>query len=235
MAGLWGPDDRHHACPTLKAVENLGLQREKGSSKTMSRPVRLPMTVGLAVALLTGSGTISARGVEGNASAVGQSVGMSHARTTIEQQTRDYLRENPSATLNDDGSIQVAPGFRLSPPKTDAGGNVVLAGSRTDCRYYYLCVWIDAVYQGWRADFYYCGFYPLGPRVWPGSSTNWSYGRGMEDSISSLVNNQTPGTVSVFWDSVFGFGSYFTQVAYGYRDNLGIDGWNDRISSIKVC
>lgn len=198
----------------------------------MSRQVRLAVTVGLAVALLTGSGAISARSVEGHASAVGQSAGMGRARSTVEQQTRDYLRENPSATLNDDGSIQVAPGFRLYPPKTDPAGNVVLAGSRADCPYYNLCVWIDAVYQGWRADFYYCGFYGLGQRIWPGSG--WP-GKSLSNSISSLVNNQTRGTVSVFWDSVFSIGSYFTEVAYGYRDNLGIDGWNDRISSIKVC
>jgi hypothetical protein len=105
------------------------------------------------------------------------------------------------------------------------------------CPYEYLCIWKDVQYSGTRDAYYYCGFYDLVQNFWPGSM--W----GEINGISSLDNNQTPGTVSEFWDDRFGYGNWFTETAYGYRDNLLYDhdnlpsdqNWNDRIGRILVC
>lgn len=126
-----------------------------------------------------------------------------------------------------DGSIEVAPGERLVPPSSGKVGTL----ARSDCPNYYLCVWKEANYSGWMAGYYYCGFYNLDYRYWPGHQW-WDT---MTNTISSLVNNQTTGTVSVFWDNSYDNGPWFSETAYGYRDNLVIDGWNDRISYILVC
>lgn len=96
------------------------------------------------------------------------------------------------------------------------------------CPYYHLCFWKDTYYHGASKEFYYCGFVDL-------EGLPWTLGWGdVDNDASSLVNNQTSGTTSVFWD-VEGGRASLSQHSYGYRDNLVIDGWNDRITYILVC
>ena len=99
------------------------------------------------------------------------------------------------------------------------------------CPYYYLCFWKHSNYSsGPWVRFYYCGVDRLTNVYW-----NDSFLDSVNNDTSSLVNNQTAGTISVFWDSLSTYGDWFQQHAYGYRDNLVIDGWNDRISTVLIC
>ena len=98
------------------------------------------------------------------------------------------------------------------------------------CPAYYLCFWKDTHYSGPWHNFYYCGFDRLSNNYWSGAFVD-----SVNNDASSLVNNQTSGTISVFWDDILGGGPSFQQHSYGYRDNLVIDGWNDRISRVLVC
>lgn len=92
------------------------------------------------------------------------------------------------------------------------------------CPYRYLCVFKDSYYSGDRLIFSNCVNVNL----------FWSH-RSMWLEISSLVNNQTIGTASGFWENSTMTGPVLWETAYGYRDNLVVDGWNDRIGFISVC
>ncbi|SCL20243.1 hypothetical protein GA0074692_0819 [Micromonospora pallida] len=85
-------------------------------------------------------------------------------------------------------------------------------------------------------NFKACGYRNLQDFSPPsGGGLNW------DNRISSLVNNQTTGTVSKFWDFTNGTSYLGDQKAYGYRENLVYDSaasggtWNDRISRVFVC
>jgi hypothetical protein len=92
------------------------------------------------------------------------------------------------------------------------------------CSYQHLCLFKDALYSGDRIDLFYCGYVNL---FWERLS--------MWREISSLVNNQTIGTVSAFYETSSSRNPLFWETAYGYRDNLAVDGWNDQIGYIHVC
>jgi hypothetical protein len=99
------------------------------------------------------------------------------------------------------------------------------------CPYYYVCV-----YQGRNEGgpavplgFYYCRTVNL---------ADW----GFSNITSSLINNQTDGTVSYFYDDAYSSSTpILAQRAYGYRQDLAYDtasdgnNSNDRIDRIKVC
>jgi hypothetical protein len=129
------------------------------------------------------------------------------------------------------GSLQVvplAPGVDLLLPQHD--GHVVGEG-RGACPGYHLCLWEHAHYRGPGLGLYSCRNHNLADY-------------GFQDRASSLVNNQTPGTMSYFYDGAAANIS-LRQHAYGYRDNLMLDyaavpgphgnNWNDRIDRVRVC
>jgi hypothetical protein len=116
-------------------------------------------------------------------------------------------------------------------PASAHDGHSGLPAGRGSCPYYHVCVWEHANYQGPGRAFSACRTVNL---------VNY----GFNDRASSIVNNQTPGTVSYFYDSSAPNIS-LRQHAYGYRDNLMLDyaeipgpwgnNWNDRIDRISVC
>ena len=102
------------------------------------------------------------------------------------------------------------------------------------CPYYYLCLYDGTDFSGASWKEWRCGTYNLGHY-------------GFHDKTSSLINNQTNGTVSYFYDYK-GWGDPFVnkdpviaQRAYGYRRNLAWDTAYDgrsadnRIDIVKVC
>lgn len=147
-----------------------------------------------------------------------------------------YLRDNPDAPRRANGAIPIAPGVDLlppsQPPSPSSGVGVLHDGhsvgsGRGACPYYHICIWDSIEFGGSGIGFYTCGDAHL---------SNW----GWADRASSLVNNQTPGTVSWLWD--WGSNSWFgSQTAYGYRRNMNLDydssgtSWNNRLDVIRVC
>lgn len=93
------------------------------------------------------------------------------------------------------------------------------------CASGYLCLWGGPNYTGPKLALYRCGWTNLGAYPYPGGGT-WA------DKASSLVNNQTGGAVSFFYDNGV---QVLDQHSYGYRDNLAYDGVNDIIDAIRVC
>jgi hypothetical protein len=107
-----------------------------------------------------------------------------------------------------------------------------------NCAYYYLCLFSESDFTGYKLSLYYCGFVDLGRINFPGGG-KWN------DKTSSIVNHQTPNTASGFynWDGVsqwvyvtglwsYGsFGEYDDGV--GIMRSLGPD--NDIIDGVHVC
>ena len=64
---------------------------------------------------------------------------------------------------------------------------------------------------------------------------------GWDNAVSSLVNNQSSGTISHFYNYTNTTGYIGQQHAYGYRDNLALDtsssggNWDNKISRVFVC
>ncbi|MCO8275465.1 beta/gamma crystallin family protein [Actinoplanes sp. TRM 88003] len=55
---------------------------------------------------------------------------------------------------------------------------------------------------------------------------------GLNDKVSSIATN---GVQWCFFDHVNFGGDHFVMGTYQYRGNLTDNGWNDRISSARVC
>ena len=66
-------------------------------------------------------------------------------------------------------------------------GVQVSAGAQADCSYRYLCLYSANNYRGEALRFFNCGFVDIG-RIWGNNRTR------------SYINNQTPGTVSIFYN-----------------------------------
>src|SRR5258707_542381 len=72
------------------------------------------------------------------------------------------------------------------------------------CNYQYLCVWSDANYTGYTKSFYYCGTVDLLNEYWPGTNVRMYHAGAFANfeatNVSSVFNNQSRGTVSIFQD-----------------------------------
>jgi hypothetical protein len=114
-----------------------------------------------------------------------------------------------------------------APGRADAAA---ASGPVFGCPYQNLCVYRDKDFKVQIGPpLFDCGFIDL-------------RGKSGYNNISSYVNNQTPGTVSTFYDIVNGaWKAVLSERALGYRANLaldkGTDGkvMNDRIKGIRVC
>lgn len=116
--------------------------------------------------------------------------------------------------------VEISPGVAVSLP---AG-----PGVEAVCASKYLCFWSNAGYSGYRLNLYYCQLVNLGNLTYPGGG-RWN------DKVSSLVNNQTSGTRSHFYNYL-GSNSWqflFTSTAYNERFSLGSN--NNKIDRVSVC
>jgi hypothetical protein len=193
----------------------------------------------LAMAAL-GAGTaalVLALGAPGTAEASTAKVQPTHVDSKIEKDVQAVLRLNPGSHRIADNAVEVKPGIviRMHP-------NVVQSNIWFGCSNQLLCVWTDAGHGGYEKDFFTCQNVNLGDLTMPD-------GRPWNDKISSIVNNQTPGTVSRFYDYT-GAGNpndpanwyLLASVADGHRlgnlaDNNDSHGRsiNDRIDIVHVC
>ena len=178
---------------------------------------RLSLALGVVVALLFGVMTTPAHAVSSST--------QGFSATELAQ----IFKMHPGAKKIDSNTIEVEPGVILAGPTgSDSGVNAAY------CEYKYLCVWQYAYYGGASYRFFNCGTVAMVDFPFP-SGGNWS------NTISSLVNNQTAGTISYFWDDTNKTIYLGQQHSYGYRDNLSLDSaasggnWDNRISMIQVC
>jgi hypothetical protein len=161
---------------------------------------------------------------------------------TVENQAADVLARTPGAKRIDRLTIQMKPGvlLTLEDPAAvrKAGAEAVAAGGIADCSFYYLCMWEHAGFVGSRITFTTCGrgVEDLGHMAFPRGGV-WN------DKVSSIMNNQTSGTWSGFYDWYVGGGWDDLKFlkAFGYLRDLSKDkaddgsGMNDRIDGVQVC
>ncbi|MCT2278083.1 peptidase inhibitor family I36 protein [Micromonospora chalcea] len=130
---------------------------------------------------------------------------------------------------------------RPAPPVPPQGPTTKLAereslaaagGTYLDCAYEYLCLYQNASYGGYKIRFYTCAFMDLGKISFP-TGGHWN------DKITSFINNQTPGTVSHFYNwngSTSNWDKKFSSEAFWFDPNIGPSyGANDIIDGIRVC
>jgi hypothetical protein len=141
-----------------------------------------------------------------------------------------YLfKMHPQAKLLDSNTVLLEPGVELQKVAPSQMG--ILVGS---CQYQRLCLWSNAGWTGYKLSLWACGYVNLTSHAYPDGGS-WS------DRPSSIVNNQTSGTVSFFWDGTDGSGYLGPQHSYGYRENLSLDvaesggNWDNRMSRVFVC
>jgi hypothetical protein len=160
------------------------------------------------------------------------------ANPKVERDVEAVLRLNRGSHRIAVNAVEVKPGVVIRMYPTGVHPNIPWYG----CSYTLLCVWTNADQGGYEKDFYTCQNVNLGGLTMPN-------GRPWNDQISSIVNNQTPGTVSHFYDYV-GSGDpnnsanwyRLASVAAGHRlQNLSYDtddrgrSINDRIDIVHVC
>lgn len=153
------------------------------------------------------------------------------ASAEVEERIAELLAANPEATRLDATSVELEPGAVLTIP--DPGGAAAVVTSA--CLYYYLCMWENVYRGGERLALTDCGLYTL-------SRWNVRPGNDWRDDISSVWNNQTPGTVSSFYDwRGVGYRRVLSLSAGNYLQDMTRDAaigggnLNDRIDQVYVC
>jgi hypothetical protein len=168
------------------------------------------------------------------AAAVNPSPALAADSNAVERQIGYLLGAHPGAKRIDTYSVEVRDGVLITVPAPKSSGITPTA----NCAYYWLCLWSEYGLVGPRIAFTKCGLgvQNIGNLAYPHGGT-WS------DKVSSIMNNQTPGTWSSFYDWYVGGGwDYLKSLrAYGYLYNLANDRaddgshMNDRIDGIHVC
>ncbi|MFI7075566.1 peptidase inhibitor family I36 protein [Micromonospora sediminicola] len=126
------------------------------------------------------------------------------------------------------------PAPALSPTRKLAERESLAAagGTYLDCAYEYLCLYQNASYGGYKIRFYTCAFMDLGKISFP-TGGYWN------DKMTSFINNQTPGTLSHFYNwngSTANWDKKFTNEAFWFDPNVGPSyGANDIIDGVRVC
>ncbi|GIM90411.1 peptidase inhibitor family I36 protein [Paractinoplanes toevensis] len=161
---------------------------------------------------------------------------------TIEKQVASVLDRTPGAKRIDRLTIEMKPGVfvTLEDPAAvrKVGAKAAAAGGIADCAFYYLCMWEHSDFVGAKIHFTRCGLgvENLGNMAFPRGGT-WS------DKVSSIMNNQSSGTWSGFYDWYVGGGWDDLKFlkAFGYWRDLSKDKaddgskMNDRIDGVQVC
>ena len=156
------------------------------------------------------------------------------AEIAIDAKLDDVVARTPGARRIDAYSVDMTQGVVLTMPKPGENARAAVA----NCAYKYLCVWSEYGFVGPRLTWTECGHgvINIGNKAFPGGGL-W------RDKISSVMNNQTSGTWSTFYDWYIGGGWDYLKglKAYGYWRDLAYDTaddgshMNDRIDGVFVC
>lgn len=175
---------------------------------SMFRSVSRRVTIGLAAVALSAAAAVLAPG-------------LGAAAPQSEPMTVDGLLElYPGSKQFDVTSVEIEPGVVVSLPAED--------GVQASCTYQYLCLFSNTSHGGYKISFYTCAFRNLGNYTYPGGG-RWN------DKMSSLINNQTSGTRSPFYNYL-GSNNWslrFTSIAFNSRTSLGSS--NNLIDGVRVC
>ncbi|MGW4465923.1 peptidase inhibitor family I36 protein [Micromonospora sp. NPDC004704] len=155
------------------------------------------------------------------------------ASQTVEQQI-DRMLGYPGAKRIDRYTVEMTKGAFVTIPDPSGG-----ASTMANCNFRYLCLWSERDFVGPRITFTTCGLgvENFGPWPFPNGGV-WS------DKVSSIMNNQTSGTWSGFYDwrsDGGGWDDLKFLKAYGYWRDLSKDKaddgshMNDRIDAVQTC
>lgn len=136
-----------------------------------------------------------------------------------------FLADYPEARPLDDGSYQLEPGLRLTPPGWAPEGGARVAALPSNCEANHFCLYQHSNFGGWAIQRYECGEVMLGSRA---------------NAASSLYNAQN-GFSAYFWDTgpepdvrgALGPNRYLRNLAQDTAPDG--DSWNDRIDKYKAC
>lgn len=201
------------------------------------------ITAGFLIAVSTGASGASAEPIPDPSKPISgttETAGAMARSLTVE----DILRVNKNAKQVRPNAVNVSPGIDVILPPAD--GRATDPTTAVLCDYYYLCVWEHSFVDGFGVGLGFSACQPpgvivnLGAMRYPdGANVGTGPGPKWNDRISSLENNQTPGTVSSFynwtgssWVNVLDSWA-FDQVGnlrYSARGNV-----NDIIDAIHVC
>jgi hypothetical protein len=153
----------------------------------------------------------------------------------LQRDVEDVLSRTPGARQISANEIELEPGVQM---KLAIPGQAKTPHVQDDfCPFQDLCAWQDAGFTGHSLTFLTCGHeWNLGKYAFPGGGF-WN------DKISSIVNNQTSGTHSYFynytgnnvWARVLSIdaGHYLTDLSKDTAEGGG--GLNDKIDGVHVC
>jgi len=110
------------------------------------------------------------------------------AQAEADQILAGLIEANPGAQRVDSTTVKLANGVIAQVSTNTNSRNSLAGGAYRDCGYGWLCMYDTTYYQGSRLKFYNCGFVNIG------SAYGWS------DRFRSLINNQTTGTWSEFYN-----------------------------------
>lgn len=162
----------------------------------------------------------------------------------LRREVADVLRRTPGARQVGPSTVQVAPGvtMELAPPAPKGG--VTPADLTQYCPFLYVCVFNNKNFNVGSTDGHQLNYTQchqevnLGKVAFPG-------GGWWNDKVSSIINNQTDGTNSFFYDYSGGSNGTWipirTVTAPDHASDLSLekDGsgrtLNDRIDGVHVC
>jgi hypothetical protein len=146
----------------------------------------------------------------------------------------DVLTRTPGARQISVNEIELAPGLHMKLPLPDKG---TINVQDAHCPFQYLCAYQHRDFGGAELNFLTCGReWNLGNYAFPG-------GGWWNDKISSVINNQTPGTRSFFYNHIssnnwtrvlsINAGNYLRNLAFDTAEGGG--NLNDIIDGVHVC
>jgi hypothetical protein len=165
-----------------------------------------------------------------------------HVSASVSAEVQRMLRANPQAKLIAPNEVQVSPNFSVvvTPSLKDIAAGV--APAIYSCPAKNLCISDAAAWDQaghYVRPLYYCGMVDLGARRYPDFANVGTAAPGPKwnDRLSSYNNNQTPGTVSSFYN--WGSGAWHlvhtSAPAPSHVDDFGPLGINDIVDGVYVC
>jgi hypothetical protein len=154
----------------------------------------------------------------------------------IDSEIQEALELNPGSRQIDAHTIELEKGVRMRIFAVDPDAEPAVQAQYYLCDYKWLCLFQHRDLLGYGIDFYNCGNKYLSSYFMPGG-VPWN------DQVSSIINNQTKGTWSSFfdWDGSSQWIWMKSLIAPGHLYNLAWDEaayggtMNDRIDMVTVC
>jgi hypothetical protein len=195
------------------------------------RKIRRLTAVATAIAVVAIAGPATAA----SATPSGSPASPPGPESTVQARVDAALRANPGSHRVGDNAVEISKGVLIvaAPQRTVGSVSPQAPGDLGGCSLYNLCLYEDAGFgspHGYYLAFYNCGFVDIGKLKFPEGGPAEPGQPRWNDRVSSIINHQTHGVRSLFYN--FGYSPVTGQEQFLYLDSLYAYGyWRDLSSN----